>query len=157
MLSGRLGRRSGRGNAKGLPELGDTSSNRSKTTVFGSLLVVPRPSEEERPSKLPCDCKLMRRLAGDAIAAYSGSSEKLSGVTTTPKVPGRCVSAFRSRSSSVCSTENAGMSSYLGMGLLLGEGRARASTEGQYEYVSVSATLLTIPDRVPLRCYICIS
>lgn len=116
---------------KGLPAPGETSSNRSRTTVLGSCRVLVRLSDDVRPPRLVCDCTLIRRLVGDAVAAYSGRSEKLSGVTTTPKVPGRCVSAFRSRSSSVCRTENAGMSSYRGTGLLLGDDRACAARGGQ--------------------------
>ena len=112
---GKLGRRAGDGKEKLLDEVGDTSSNRSRTTTFGSArlrlksllfldgVLLSAPLTEG----LPCD-----RLSFDAVVSeYSGSSAKLDGVTTTPKVPGRCVSAFRSRSSSLVSVANAGKSS----------------------------------------------
>lgn len=138
--------------ANGPPELGDTSSKRSNTTVFGSCCVLVRLNEDVRPARLPCDCTLIRLLLGDAVAEYSGRSEKLSGVTTTPKVPGLCVSAFRSRSSSVWSAANAGISSYLVMGLLLGDDRTCAMEVVRRASDLLDSILLTIPHRVSLCC-----
>lgn len=93
---------------KGTGDVGETSSKRSNTTTFGSVRVCVNDRLGGGVwfvKLLAWDCTLIRRLPGeDDVAAYSGNSEKLSGVTTTPKVPGRCVSAFRSLSSSVVST-----------------------------------------------------
>ena len=112
---GRLGLRAGEGNDKGAAEIGETSSKRSRTTTFGSVRVrvKNRLGDGVRVVKLlACECTLsLRPSSGEDAIAYSGNSEKLSGVTTTPNVPGRCVSAFRSRSSSVVSTWKAGSSS----------------------------------------------
>lgn len=61
--------------------------------------------------------------------AYSGRLEKLSIVATTAKVPGRCVSAFRSRSSSLVSVAKARRSSH---GLVVGpEGEKRCASAGR--------------------------
>lgn len=105
---------------------GETSSNLSRMTVFVSrgsvvdLLNVgrglPYPPRDERA--------LVRRLLKDeecTDVAYSGNSWKLCGVTTTPNVPGLCVAAFLSRSSSDVSTGNSGRSSgrSLEVGLVL--------------------------------------
>ena len=113
--SEKLGLRSGEGTNCdcGWDPEGDASSKCSRTTVFGSVRVETRlrggiglPIEPLRD-----DCELIRLLVGKAAAAYSGRSEKLSGVTTTPYVPGRCVSAFLSRSSSFVREAKEGRSS----------------------------------------------
>lgn len=119
---GRLCLRAGDGSERGRAEVGETSSNRSSTTTLGSVRV--RVSNLLGDGVLllkllACECTLSRRLPGEDVAAYSGSSAKLSGVTTTPNVPGRCVSALRSRSSSVVSTSKAGKSSCPRIGLVL--------------------------------------
>jgi hypothetical protein len=129
ILSGRLGRRAGDGSANGAAEVGDTSSNRSNTTTVESVWL--RFSMLWTGLRLmvldACGFGLTRRLLDAAVSAYSGSSAKLEGVTTTPYVPGRCVSAFRSRSSSVVSVVKGGRSSYCRIvGLTLGLERARA-------------------------------
>jgi hypothetical protein len=83
--------------------LGDRSSNRSRTTTFGSDLVLLLESDP-----LLTICRELVGLLSPEPMAYSGSSAKLRGVTTTLYVPGRFVSAFRSRSSSFVSVAKAG-------------------------------------------------
>ena len=111
---GKLGRLPGDGIEKGPFEDAETSSNRSSTTTFGSvrLRINDLLIEGVRLAKLCVrDLTLVGPPLGGRVSAYSGRSEKLSGVTTTPKVPGRGVSAFRSLSSSVVSAAKAGKSS----------------------------------------------
>jgi hypothetical protein len=85
--------------------VGDRSSNRSRTITLGSdlvLLLDPDPV-------LVCCRPLVWPLAELSPAmAYSGRSAKLLGVTTTLYVPGKFVSALRSRSSSFVSVAKAG-------------------------------------------------
>jgi hypothetical protein len=83
--------------------LGDRSSNRSRTTTFGSDLVLLLEFDP-----LLAICRVPVGLLSPEPMAYSGSSAKLSGVTTTLYVPGRVVPAFRSRSSSFVSVAKAG-------------------------------------------------
>lgn len=120
---GRLCLRAGDGNERDRADVGEASSKRSSTTTLGSVRVrvSSRLGEGVLLAKLlACECTLSRRLPGEeADAAYSGSSAKLSGVTTTPNVPGRCVSAFRSLSSSVVRTSKAGRLSCPVIGLLV--------------------------------------
>lgn len=47
-------------------------------------------------------------MLGDEAPAYSGRLAKLVGVATTANVPGNCVAAFRSRSSSVVRAAKSG-------------------------------------------------
>lgn len=112
IASWKLGHRSGEGRECGSAEEGETSSKRSNMTKFPSFRVETRLREEPPlPADVPLDCVLSLLSLGEDAVAYSGRSEKLSGVTTTPYVPGRCVPAFLSRSSSLVSTSNAGRSS----------------------------------------------
>lgn len=85
---------------------GETSSNLSSMTVLVSM-----GSATDRPISDPGRPDPPRRLLNDEErppVAYSGKSRKLSGVTTTPNVPGLCTTAFLSRSSSEVSTEKSG-------------------------------------------------
>ena len=159
---GRLGRASEVGKGGGRAETGETSSNRSNTTTFGSVLasIAGRLGDGIWFVKLlACDCTLSRRLLGDDDAvAYSGSSKKLSGVTTTPKVPGRCVSAFRCLSSSVERTRKAGSPSCcLRIRSLLGLGLASAVQQSACFRIPLlfgknnAGGKLTIPDSISSR------
>jgi len=80
---------------KGIVDELAISSKRSRTTTFGSVLLVERPTAiRGLPRNDLWDCTLMRLLFGPLpeptpAAAYSGNCSKLSGVTTTPYVPGR--------------------------------------------------------------------
>ncbi len=97
---------------------GAPSSKRSSTTVFGSGWVDCQPDDDVGLLTDPCvDWTLGRRPPASIADAYSGRLEKLSGVATTAKVPGRCVCAFLSRSSSLVSVAKAGrLSQGLGAG-----------------------------------------
>lgn len=86
--------------------LGDRSSNRSRTTTFGSDLVLLLESDPLLVARRALVWPLLVR--SPVVTAYSGRSAKLLGVTTTLYVPGRFVSAFRSRSSSFVSVAKAG-------------------------------------------------
>lgn len=96
----------GDGKGNGIPAVGDASSNRSNTTILGSVRVrssgMRAEVAEGRAKPLWCDARLVLRLLSVGVVdAYSGKSAKLSGVMTTPYVPGRFLSALRSLSSSV--------------------------------------------------------
>ena len=91
--------------------MGVESSKRSSTTVVGSGRVIERPEEDAGlPTELCTDCALGRRPLFDRLA-YSGKWEKDSGVATTENVPGSCVPAFLSLSSSLVKVAKAGRSS----------------------------------------------
>ena len=98
---------------------------------------------------------LIRLLIGETDAAYSGSSEKLSGVTTTPNVPGSWVSAFLSRSSSFVRLAKEGRSSHCREGLGLGLARADAVKLLARDALHLLQTApLTIPYSVARRRHV---
>ena len=85
MLSGRLGLLLADALENGPADAGGVSSKRSRTTTLGSVRVEVRLKVGPGlPTVLRGECSLARLLPGDATLAYSGRSEKLSGVTTTP-------------------------------------------------------------------------
>jgi hypothetical protein len=86
------------------------SSKRSRTTTLGSdcLEVLLPLGLGNVLASCRALCWFLADIGFPELAAYSGRSAKLLGVTMTLYVPGMFVSAFRSRSSSFVSVAKAG-------------------------------------------------